>query len=363
MNHTVCITLSLLALSAASCTAADTDPVRKLRDRLVAVQKSGRTMFGHHDDTAYGFTWRNQPGRSDVLEVAGDYPAVMSWDLGMIELGDSVNLDSVPFALMRREIAAHDARGGINTISWHPRNPITGGDSWDCTDTLTVRKILTDSVTNKKFRSWVGQVAGFLNSLKSADGDDVAVIFRPWHEMSGSWFWWGGRNCSPEDYKALWNLTASELRTAGVDNLLWAYSPDRVNSKEQYLTWYPGDDKVDIVGTDVYHFNAEDGIDEYVSTVRRSMGIVNEVAAEHGKIPAFSESGLETLTVTDWYTRVFLPLIRETHPVYTVVWRNADNKPGHFYVPYPGHPDTQSFKDFTADPAVMMLSNLKDINF
>ncbi len=99
-------------------------------------------MFGHQDDTFYGLTWKWQSGRSDTRETCGELPAVMGFELGGIELGGKVNLDSVPFALMRQEILQQAARGGIVTISWHPRNPLTGGDAWDTSSAEVVRSVL-----------------------------------------------------------------------------------------------------------------------------------------------------------------------------------------------------------------------------
>lgn len=58
----------------------------------------------------------------------------------------------------------------------------------------------------------------------------VPVLFRPWHEHTGSWFWWGEKLCTPEEYKALWHMTVDILRSDGVDNALYAYSP-AVNRK------------------------------------------------------------------------------------------------------------------------------------
>ena len=64
-------------------------------------------MFGHQDDPFYGLTWQWERGRSDVKEASGDYPAVMGFDLGGIEMGDEKNLDSVPFTRIREELLAH----------------------------------------------------------------------------------------------------------------------------------------------------------------------------------------------------------------------------------------------------------------
>jgi mannan endo-1,4-beta-mannosidase len=59
-------------------------------------------MFGHQDDLAYGVNWRYENGRSDVKEVAGDYPAVYGWELGGLEADEEKNLDGVPFKMMRQ---------------------------------------------------------------------------------------------------------------------------------------------------------------------------------------------------------------------------------------------------------------------
>ena len=160
-------------------------------------------MFGHHDDTNYGIGWEFEEGRSDVQSVCGDYPGVISFDLGHVELGDSVTLDKVPFDKVRKEIINQYNRGGMVSLSWHLDNPMTDGDSWDVSDTTVVASILPGGDKHEKFMGWMGRLADFLNSLQTADGTKVPVLFRPWHEHTGSWFWWGRKLCSTEQYKAL----------------------------------------------------------------------------------------------------------------------------------------------------------------
>src|SRR5690349_8116418 len=80
-------------------------------------------MFGHQDDLAYGVNWHYENGRSDVKEVAGDYPAVYGWELGNLEVNEEKNLDGVPFKKMRQFIKEGYERGGVITISWHARSP------------------------------------------------------------------------------------------------------------------------------------------------------------------------------------------------------------------------------------------------
>ena len=87
-------------------------------------------MYGHQDDPVYGVGWVGDENRSDVKSVCNDYPAVMGFDLGHLELGDSTNLDGVPFRRMRKEIVSQFERGGMVTLSWHLDNPLTGGTAW-----------------------------------------------------------------------------------------------------------------------------------------------------------------------------------------------------------------------------------------
>ena len=141
----------------------------QLAERLQALQQKGY-MMGHQDDPFYGLTWEYQPDSSDVKNVCGDYPAVMGFDLGGIEMGDAKNLDSVPFTRIHDEIIAHHERGGIVTISWHPRNPLTGGTAWDVSDTTVVSSILPGGSEFEKFQTWIQRVGDFLLTLKTKDG-------------------------------------------------------------------------------------------------------------------------------------------------------------------------------------------------
>lgn len=334
---------------------AEYSATETLRARLAAMQESGTVMFGHHDDPVYGHNWCGDSGRSDVLEVCGHYPAVMSWDLGGLETGDSLNLDGVPFDRIRREVIAQDARGGINTFSWHLRNAVDGGDSWSVSDSTIVGRMVNDSVSMNAFKAQLAAVAKFFNSLSDKEGNKIGVIFRPWHEHTGGWFWWGAPLCSIDDYKKMWQITRSELDSLGVDNVLYAYSPDRVADIDQYMERYPGDEYVDIVGADIYHFGGLEGTDNYRNDASRVLSIVRQVADSHNKIPAFTETGCESLTVENWWTEVLLPVLKENPMSYVVVWRNAHDKPNHFYAPYPGHPSAESFKAFSNDSLITFI--------
>ncbi|MBR0166173.1 MAG: beta-mannosidase, partial [Prevotella sp.] len=121
--------MAVAGLAIAACTTQkqpepEKTQAQQLFDRLDTLRQKG-IMFGHQDDPFYGLTWGYDKDSSDVRNVCGDWPAVMGFELGGIEMGDAKNLDSVPFTRMREEIINHYSRGGIVTISWHPRNPVT----------------------------------------------------------------------------------------------------------------------------------------------------------------------------------------------------------------------------------------------
>lgn len=342
--------IAFFALLLASCggkkqTAPENEaltPAEEMRARLDSVARSGHYLFGHHDDTAYGHTWEYVEGGSDVKAVTGEYPALMSWDLGLIEIDSARNLDGVPFGFIASEIAAQHGRGGFNTISWHPRNPLTRGNSWDASKVSLTDEAVADTLT-----VWIDRAAAFVASLKDAEGNPVPVIFRPWHENSGSWFWWGTGSFTPEEYIQLYRLTRDRFEKAGATNVLWVYSPDKDLSLDDYLSTYPGDDYVDILGSDIYCFG-ENGIEEYTDRVKAQLPMVVAEAAKRGKLAAFTETGLEGLPVADWYTRVLQPMTDSLGIAYVCVWRNGiqTEKPQHFYVPYPGHPSEADFKKF-----------------
>ena len=365
------ITLILLPIALIACStkakeAPATSPTQCLTDKLASLQSADGFAFGHHDDTAYGYEWEFLPDSSDVKTVTGDYPAVMNWDLGLIELGKPEQLDSVPFSFIRDEVRKHAARGGISSFSWHPCNPITGGNSWDTAGGSVVRRAVTDGDSvNVIMRNWIAAAADFVGSLKDDEGHRVPVIFRPWHEHTGDWFWWGRAHCEARDYVALWHLTRQIFDEKGIDNVVWAYSPDQknVSTREEYLERYPGDEYVDIFGADIYHFNGEDGVDTFRKAVSTTLGIASALAAEKGKIAALTETGCEALQVPDWYTRVLFQAVKDYPIAYVLVWRNANKnkKENHFYVPYHGHPAEADFVKFYRLPQTFFLNDLKNV--
>jgi mannan endo-1,4-beta-mannosidase len=344
-----------------------TEETKNLFYNLQTVAK-GNLLFGHEDALAYGLNedhtrWIDEDNRSDVRSVTGSHPAVYGWDLGRLEVPDSTaNIDDVDFERMKYWIISGYERGGIITISWHSNNPQTGGDTWD-TSGNAPSHILPGGDKHDFYKGWLDKVADFALSLTDSEGKLVPVLFRPYHEHTGGWFWWGKNSCTPEEYKALWIFTVEYLRdTKGVHNFLYSYSPSNsgVNNSTDYLNRYPGDNYVDMLGTDDYG-NIYNANQEF--NFLKNLKIAINLANERGKIAALTETGYEKIPDADWFsTRIVGPIMNDEitrQLAYFLVWRNG--RPDHYYAPYPGHSAAPDLIKIHEDPFMQFEDGLIDM--
>jgi hypothetical protein len=318
-------------------------------------------LFGHQDDLAYGVGWKYVPGRSDIKDVTGDYPALYGWELGRLELDNPVNIDSVPFDEMRRFIREGYQRGGVITLSWHLNNPLTGGTAWQPASG-TVTSVLPGGEKNGLYKNWLDKVAAFMMSLKDENGDFIPVIFRMFHELNGDWFWWGGKNCTADELKRLWHFTVGYLRDEKqVHNLLYAYNTDRFSTAEAWLDKYPGDEWTDVAGFDIYQANNISKNADFSREFGRMLTLLETIAAQHNKIPAVTEFGYNGLPDSTWWTATFLKTLEGHRIAYVMAWRNAGEKPGgqhEYYVPYRGQVSAADFIKFYAYPQTLFQKDV-----
>lgn len=345
-----------IVLGWGSCLAAT--PAELLTGRLRSLQQQG-IMFGQQDFPFYGTTWEYDQDRSDCKDVCGDSPAVLGCELGGLELDRSKNLDGVPFDRMRQEIIKHHQGGGIVTISWHAYNPLNGGDAWNH-DGNAVETVLPGGKNHAMFQERISRIADFIKSLK-ADGKPIPVIFRPWHEMSGGWFWWGEGNCTHEQYKALFHMTVEAFRKAGLTNVVWNYSPGagECPTKDAYMTWYPGDDCVDMLGIDAYQSTQPGSTPAFVEQLQNVCRIMAEVGREHGKLYALTEFGYQQVPQADWWTNGLWQAVKDSGLSYMLTWRNTYQKPKDAFVPDPTGVSAADFRKFRDMSKVLFLSDIK----
>jgi len=317
-------------------------------------------LFGMHDATGYGVGWVGDDDRSDVKDVCGSYPAVYSEDMNQVDRDHEVER-------MRYRLTSAYNRGGVITICWHQYDPEGRGFYSNETGTNgenIVATLLPGGEYHQFYKDRLTKISHFLKTLRGLNGESIPVIFRPYHEHTGGWFWWGIGQCSTEEYNQIWRFTVVYLRDSlNVHNLIYVLSPSaqHLDSKDDYYDVYPGEAYIDIFGFDHY-FNSSISVAE-TEEFRNDMRRVAQAAKEQDKLAAITEVGQVNITTTDLYTQYILNPVKTDsltkRMAYAATWRNQDTN--HFHAPYPGHPSVPDFIDFYNDSYTIFEDNLPDM--
>ena len=169
-----------------------------------------------------------------LSQITGELPAIRGLDFIHNDFDGTVE----------RALRWND-RGGAVTICWH--TGIDGiGYPESQAETHDFQELLRPGspLQGKLLRRWEDAV----KALRRLQSQDVPVLWRPFHEFDGGWFWWG--KGAGEDFIALWRLMLRVFREeAGLHNLIWVLG----YCGEVKDGWYPGDDGCDILGSDTYN--------------------------------------------------------------------------------------------------------------
>ena len=334
-----------------------------LYDRLINSSQTG-IAFGQQEPNGTGFNsisiddQGNPIERSEITEnffrTAGDHQVIVGFDLEGIsfrsnDFFDSSSglpaLDNFIDKFSKRVIELHE-KGSIITFSWHYTNPrFSNSQNFNG----VVSELLEGGIYRQSFLENLSKVAQLFKKLVDKEGKPIPVLFRPWHEMNGDFFFWGEGFRTTEEYIQLWQDTVNILsEDLGVHNLIYIYAPNFVTSRSEYLKNYPGDEFVDFLGIDVYDFRNG----KFLNTAIRNLKIVEEIANEKNMLFALTETGFFRQPGNNWYLDKLYKAIRSSAISYAMVWRNEDNL---IHVPYSGHSSEQSFNEFI-DKEIILLS-------
>ena len=338
-----------------------TKETKNLYANLIRLSKD-HVLFGHQHATEYGHGWVGDENRSDVKSVTGSHPAIIGVDFSGL-YGRADSMIEKEKASLRKNISETYNRGGVTTVAWHFNNPVSKTNFYwnDSTAAAAVKNIIPGGSHHEKYKTILKTIATLANSTKGNDGKTVPMIFRPYHEFDGDWFWWGKAHSTVDEFKSLWRFTVSYLRDSlEVHNFIYAFSPDnRFNSEEQYLERYPGDEWVDMVGMDNYGDFGRDGKYNIEAGIKK-LKIVSDYAEKAGKLAAFTETGLETIPNPTWWTEILLKALKaeKMKLAYVLVWRNDIRSPTHYYAPFPGQTSEADFMKFYKDPYTLFENDL-----
>ena len=280
----------------------------------------------------------------NISDATGEYPLMTGLDIECLT-NDDYSEDNWRYKRvenMAEIVKQCHKRGVFTSFSWHFREPFYGDHFYvkdmDKNDPNTSKKafksILKGGVNHTYYKEKLLLIANFFKSLKDENGEPIPVIFRPWHEFGGKWFWWGvPYYATSEEYIQNWRFTVDFLKNeCQVHNLIYAFTPG-FDTEAEYLASYPGDDYVDILGFDSYTSKAistEAGFNTELKETISQLNIISSLATKRNKVAAFTEFGLRlddlTTTVDNIFTRFYGATIKQSNGniAYMMTWYNAD---------------------------------------
>lgn len=241
------------------------------------------TLSGQHNYANTVAVWTDR-----AYDLTGKYPAVYGQDFGFESGADKDSTLGRPAAI--EEAKRQHRNGAIVTLTWHAVRPT---DDEPVSFRESVQGKLTAFEWNELMtpgsslhQRWCAQVdviAGYLRQLRDAR---VPVLWRPFHEINGAWFWWGGRkgkNGSAALYRMIYERLVKVHR---LDNLIWVWNANAPGSggfgPGPYADFFPGLEYVDVVSVDNYGEMRQDVYDKAVALAAGKPVALGEV----GRVPS-----------------------------------------------------------------------------
>ncbi|MDB5104159.1 MAG: Mannan endo,4-beta-mannosidase [Fibrobacteres bacterium] len=178
----------------------------------------------------------------ETKRVGGHYPGLMGGDYA------DFGRNFVTSNGVNKTAIAYWKAGGLVTLSAHVPHPLGGG--FRDRDVDLAQLLVPGTEANKNWTRVLDSMAAGLQALRDAG---VVVLWRPFHEMNGEWFWWNGKDSAA--FVGLWrHMFEYYSKDKGLNNLLWVYGP---NMGARVTKYYPGDKYADITGLDGYTDNVD----------------------------------------------------------------------------------------------------------
>lgn len=359
------------------------DATKNLYAYLKAVGESDSVIFGHQNDTHHKAGSKGEGfSESDTKDVTGSIAGVIGIDVLSLT-GNEASEWNTPeadriayvaditrkaaaegalitlsahmpnFEVIDQRVKAYDAAGGVvdekdnekvgywTTESGEKQYNFSGYTPGTTTGNI-VQRIMPGQDLNYLYTDYLDLIADY---AKSVEGDGITILFRPFHENTGSWFWWGAAFCDEQAYINLFRYTVDYMKeTKGVHNMLYVYGPgSEAANVTEYAARYPGDDYVDMIGYDLYHSGPTQASEPgYLQSISKQNQILRDFATAHNKLYAITETGVADgdialkrtgNEVMDWYMQLLDQITADGGICYFLVWANFDEN-GSFYLPY-----------------------------
>ncbi|WP_099091739.1 glycosyl hydrolase [Paenibacillus riograndensis] len=186
---------------------------------------------------------------------------------------------------------------GLITFTWHWFSPFGSRDKGFYTEYTTFdasRAVVPGTEEHKMLLSDMDHMAAL---LKPFCEKRIPVLWRPFHESEGEWFWWGAKG--PEVAKQLYRLMYERYTNHhGLNNLIWVWNSPLPEG-------YVGDDVCDVISLDLYppkhtHTDLEKEYNGLVKiTPANKLAALGEIGVLPG-IPALSETRIPWVWYMIW---------------------------------------------------------------
>ena len=302
--------------------------VKKVLAAIYKVKEQGKLLTCQHIRERTKNLFDSLCEYKHVHDVTGKYPAMIGADF----LGDPSAAVSIAIQQWKR--------GGLVKLTWHQSSPaiMFMGDLKTVQSKMTIEDFQQLATPGTQlYNTWLDHIDRMAQYLKILQDSGVVVLWRPYHEMNGGWFWWGDKG---EVFRKLWiNMYDRYTNYHHLNNLIWVYGPN-IYAKDQAV-FFPGLQYVDIGGLDIYNSTRKLDVEQHDH--------IKELLK--GKPIAMTETGLLP-TIDD--------MINKSEYVWFMPWTTTwcDNT---FYgMPRANGPGNNAdiLKEYYSNPSVITLENL-----
>lgn len=225
----------------------------KLYDLLWLSKELGCTFSAQQESTWMG---SDNYEFEYLYEKTGKTPAIRGFDY-MNDDFDGVN---------ERAVKWHE-QGGFVTIGWHCGSDFSG--EWkDCMEDVVTDwdKMLTEGTD--EYKAMIEGMDKAAKALKELCDKGIPVLWRPFHELDGDWFWWGKGGSEP--FKKMWKIMYERYTDYWeLDNLIWVLGYS--HKMEKLKSWYPGDEFCDVIGADTYDIEINHKLYRKISRITNAL--------------------------------------------------------------------------------------------
>nr|WP_315202269.1 glycosyl hydrolase [uncultured Flavobacterium sp.] len=330
---------------------------KNLYTNIASIANSGKFIFGQEFPLSFQLNSLDYNlNTSDCKDVSGDHPGVYGIDphymLYKSAAEKQLHIDEAKHAY---------ANGSIVTFDFHQQSKTDHKIYYNDITSSTDKSLMYDIVNDKNgSRTWffneIDQIISIINNDLG-----FPVVFRPYHEMDGDWFWWGTKatNHNAQLYIDLYRLTVDHIKSK-TNLVLFGWTPNqKMNS-----SYYPGDAYVDIVGIDAYSPSA--------STLKTNLIELSKFAYDHNKVAVLSETGKQdyiNTSPTFWTASILKGIEDGGNDIrigWVLAWFNApwETSQSGLFIPNSNSP-TQAkddFKSFHSSSTTLFQTEVKALN-